>query len=78
MDVHVKEMHVEVSWEEHTLEIDGRFYVHTSMGEGEVLAAHAKSGYRGWIVSESECRWTRSKASVEAAQHEYAALIELI
>ena len=82
-DVHVKDMRGLPDAEGHTLEVDGRYYVHTPLGEGEVrngetLRQLAAGGYAGWIANESECAWPDWETSVAAAQHEYAELDKLI
>ena len=82
-DVHVKDMRDLSSPEGHTLEVDGRYFVHLPMNEGDVrnddvVAALLKSGYEGWIANESECTWDTWERSVVAARHEFAALQNLI
>ena len=67
----------------HTLEVDGRYYVHVPLGEGDVrngetLRQLAAVGYTGWIANESECSWPDWDTSVSAARHEYAELDKLI
>lgn len=82
-DVHVKDMHGLPDAEGHTLEVDGRFYVHVPLGAGDVgngetLHQLAAEGYTGWIANESECAWPDWDTSVAAARHEYAELDNLI
>ena len=82
-DVHVKDMRDLSSPEGHTLEVNGRHFVHTPMGEGDVrnddvIAALSKVGYNDWIANESECAWPTWETSVVAARHEFSALQNLI
>lgn len=82
-DVHVKDMRGLPDAEGHTLEVDGRYYVHVPLGEGDVrngetLRQLAAGGYTGWIANESECSWPDWDTSVAAATHEYAELNKLI
>jgi len=82
-DVHVKDMRGLPDAEGHTLEVDGRYYVHVPLGEGDVrngetLGQLAAGGYTGWIANESECSWPDWDTSVAAARHEYAELNKLI
>jgi len=82
-DVHVKDMRGLPDAEGHTLEVDGRFYVHVPLGQGDVgngdtLRQLAAGGYSGWIANESECAWPDWETSVAAARHEYAELDRLI
>ena len=82
-DVHVKDMRGLPSADGHTLEVDGRYYVHVPLGEGDVRNAEtlrqlAAGGYTGWIANESECSWPDWDTSVSAARHEYAQLDKLI
>ena len=83
IDVHVKDMRGLPNATGHTLEVDGRFYAHTPLGQGdvrngEVLRQLAASGYAGWIANESECAWPDWETSVTAARHEFAELDRLI
>ena len=82
-DVHVKDMRGLPDAEGHTLEVDGRFYAHVPLGQGDVrngetLRQLASGGYAGWIANESECAWPDWDTSVAAARHEYAELDKLI
>lgn len=82
-DVHVKDMRGLPDADGHTLEVDGRSYVHVPLGEGDVrngetLRQLAAGGYTGWIANESECAWPDWDTSVSAAKHEYAELDSLI
>ncbi|MCY3958857.1 MAG: sugar phosphate isomerase/epimerase [Chloroflexi bacterium] len=82
-DVHVKDMRGLPDAQGHTLEVDGRYYVHVPLGEGDVrngetLRQLAAGGYAGWIANESECSWPDWDSSVSAAKHEFAELNELI
>ena len=82
-DVHVKDMRGLPDTDGHTLEVDGRYYVHVPLGEGDVRNAEtlrqlAAGGYTGWIANESECSWPDWDTSVSAARHEYAELDKLI
>ena len=82
-DVHVKDMRGLPDADGHTLEVDGRYYVHVPLGEGDVrngetLGQLAAGGYTGWIANESECSWPDWDTSVSAARHEYAELDKLI
>ena len=82
-DVHVKDMRGLSDADGHTLEVDGRFYVHLPLGRGDVrngetLRQLAAGGYAGWIANESECAWPDWETSVAAAKHEYAELDKLI
>ena len=82
-DVHVKDMRGLPGADGHTLEVDGRHYVHVPLGEGDVRNAEtlrqlAAVGYTGWIANESECSWPDWDTSVSAARHEYAELHKLI
>ena len=82
-DVHVKDMRGLPDAEGHTLEVDGRFYAHVPLGQGDVRNAEtlgqlAADGYAGWIANESECAWPDWDTSVAAARHEYAELNKLI
>jgi len=82
-DVHVKDMRGLPIADGHTLEVDGRFYVHVPLGQGDVrngetLCQLAAGGYAGWIANESECSWPDWDTSVSAAKHEYAELDKLI
>lgn len=82
-DVHVKDMRGLADADGHTLEVDGRFYAHVPLGQGDVrngetLRQLAAGGYAGWIANESECSWPDWETSVAAAKHEYAELDKLI
>ena len=82
-DVHVKDMRGLSDADGHTLEVDGRYYVHLPLGRGDVrngetLRQLAAGGYAGWIANESECAWPDWETSVAAAKHEYAELDKLI
>ena len=82
-DVHVKDMRELSKPEGHTLEVDGRYFVHLPMSEGDVrnddvVTALSEAGYEGWIANESECTWDTWERSVVAARHEFAALQKLI
>ena len=82
-DVHVKDMRGLPDADGHTLEVDGRYYVHVPLGEGDVgngdtLRQLAAGGYAGWIANESECAWPDWETSVAAARHEFAELNKLI
>ncbi len=82
-DVHVKDMRGLPDADGHTLEVDGRYYVHVPLGEGDVgngdtLRQLAAGGYTGWIANESECAWPDWETSVAAARHEFAELNKLI
>ena len=82
-DVHVKDMRDLSKPEGHTLEVDGRYFVHLPMSEGDVRnddggTALAEAGYEGWIANESECTWDTWERSVVAARHEFAALQKMI
>lgn len=82
-DVHVKDMRGLSTTDGHTLEVDGRFYVHVPLGQGDVRNAEtlgqlAAGGYTGWIANESECTWPDWESSVVAARHEYVELDKLI
>ena len=82
-DVHVKDMRGLPDAQGHTLEVDGRFYAHVPLGQGDVrngetLRQLATGGYAGWIANESECAWPDWDSSVAAARHEYAELNKLI
>ena len=82
-DVHVKDMRGLPGADGHTMEVDGRHYVHVPLGEGDVrngetLRQLAAVGYTGWIANESECSWPDWDTSVSAARHEYAELDKLI
>ena len=82
-DVHVKDMRGLPDADGHTLEVDGRYYVHLPLDRGDVrngetLRQLAAGGYAGWIANESECAWPDWETSVAAAKHEYAELDKLI
>ena len=82
-DVHVKDMRGLAGADGHTLEVDGRFYAHVPLGQGDVrngetLRQLAGGGYAGWIANESECAWPDWDSSVAAARHEHAELNKLI
>ena len=82
-DVHVKDMRGLPDADGHTLEVDGRFYAHVPLGQGDVrngetLRQLAAGGYSGWVANESECAWPDWETSVAAAKHEYTELDKLI
>lgn len=82
-DVHVKDMRRLPDVAGHTLEVDGRYYVHVPLGQGDVrngetLRRLAAGGFTGWIANESECSWPDWETSVSAARHEFAELNKLI
>ena len=82
-DVHVKDMRGLPDADGHTLAVDGRFYAHVPLGQGDVrngqtLGQLAAGGYDGWIANESECAWPDWETSVAAARHEFKELDTLI
>jgi sugar phosphate isomerase/epimerase len=82
-DVHVKDMRGLPDADGHTLEVDGRYYAHVPLGQGDVrngetLRQLAAVSYTGWIANESECAWPDWESSVAAARHEHTELDNLI